>query len=122
MVGHRQQRVGVRRQIDAHDIRFLVHDVIDEARVLMRETVVILTPDGRGDHGQDGAAQSQLGQFRGDSEGTRSYTKRAVFSLEDWSKLSVLDADSPHLAAQLKCLAILRSELGSDVPLIQTVF
>ncbi len=61
-------------------------------------------------------------EWKGDSEGTRSYTKRAVFSLEDWSKLSVLDADSPHLAAQLKCLSILRDELGADVPLIQTVF
>ena len=45
-----------------------------------------------------------------------------VLSLEDWSKLSVLDADSPHLASQLKCLSILRSELGPDVPLLQTVF
>jgi uroporphyrinogen decarboxylase len=61
-------------------------------------------------------------EWRGDSEGTRSYTKRAVFSLEDWSKLSVLDADSPHLAAQLKCLSILRGELGTDIPLVQTVF
>lgn len=61
-------------------------------------------------------------QWRGDGEGTRSYTKRAVFSIDDWSKLTVLDADSPHLAAQLKCLSILRSELGPDVPLLQTVF
>jgi len=61
-------------------------------------------------------------QWRGDSEGTRRYTKRAISSIDDWSKLSVLDADSPHLAAQLKCLAILRSELGNDVPLLQTVF
>ncbi len=61
-------------------------------------------------------------QWRGDSEGTRSYTKRAVFSVEDWSKLSILDADSPFLAAQLKCLSILRAELGNEVPILQTVF
>ncbi|MCX6082454.1 MAG: uroporphyrinogen decarboxylase [Chloroflexi bacterium] len=61
-------------------------------------------------------------QWRGDSEGTRSYTKRAVFSIEDWSKLSILDADSPFLAAQLKCLSILRAELGNEVPILQTVF
>jgi len=61
-------------------------------------------------------------EWKGDSEGTRSYTKRAIFALEDWAQLTVLDADSPHLAAQLKCLALLRQELGPDVPLIQTVF
>lgn len=61
-------------------------------------------------------------EWIGDSEGTRSYTRRAIFNLEDWSKLTVLDADSPHLAAQLKCLSILRSELGPDTPLLQTVF
>ena len=45
VIGHRQQRVGVRRQIDADDLRFLVHDVIDEAGVLVAESVVILPPD-----------------------------------------------------------------------------
>jgi len=61
-------------------------------------------------------------EWKGDSEGTRRYTKRAIFALEDWASLTVLDTDSPHLAAQLKCLAILRQQLGPDVPLIQTVF
>jgi len=61
-------------------------------------------------------------EWRGDSEGTRAYTKRVVFSLEDWAQLSVLETDSPQLAAQLKCLALLRGELGPDIPLIQTVF
>ena len=45
VIGDRQQRVGIRRQIDAHDIRFLVHHVIDEAGVLVTEPVVILPPD-----------------------------------------------------------------------------
>jgi uroporphyrinogen decarboxylase len=61
-------------------------------------------------------------QWKGHTEGTRAYTKRAVFSLEDWSQLTVLDADSPQLAAQLKCLSLLRNELGPDVPLVQTIF
>ena len=61
-------------------------------------------------------------EWQGDSEGTRRYTKRAVFSIDDWARLSVLDADSPFLADQLKCLSILRSSLGPDVPLLQTVF
>ena len=45
VVGHRKQRVGVRWQVDAHDVGFLVHNVIDEAGVLMGESVVILAPD-----------------------------------------------------------------------------
>lgn len=61
-------------------------------------------------------------EWKGDSEGTRAYTKRAIFALEDWAQLTVLETDSPHLAAQLKCLSLLRNELGPDVPLIQTVF
>jgi uroporphyrinogen decarboxylase len=61
-------------------------------------------------------------EWRGDSEGTRAYTKRAIFALEDWASLEVLDVDSPQFAAQLKCLALLRNELGPEVPLVQTVF
>ncbi len=61
-------------------------------------------------------------QWRGDSEGTRNYTKRIIFSYDDWSKLSVLDADSPHLAGQLKALSIIRNQLGSDTPILQTIF
>ena len=45
MVGDRQQRVGVRRQIDADDVRFLVDGVVDEAGILVGEAVVVLTPD-----------------------------------------------------------------------------
>ena len=45
VIGDRQQRVGIRRQIDANDLRFLVHDVVDEAGVLVAEPVVILPPD-----------------------------------------------------------------------------
>ena len=49
VVGDRQQAVGVGREVDAHDLRLLVDDVIDEARVLMREAVVVLTPYVRGE-------------------------------------------------------------------------
>ena len=45
MIDHGQQRVRIRRQIDAHHFRFLVGDVIDEARILVAEAVVILPPD-----------------------------------------------------------------------------
>ena len=44
-----EQRVGVGRQIDADDVGLLVDDVVDEARVLMAEAVVILPPHMRGE-------------------------------------------------------------------------
>lgn len=60
--------------------------------------------------------------WRGDSEGTRAYTKRAIFKPDDWSRLKVLDRNAPHLAAQLKCLALIRKELPRETPLLQTIF
>ena len=41
----REQRVRVRWQIDADDLGLLVDDVVDESRILVREAVVVLTPD-----------------------------------------------------------------------------
>jgi hypothetical protein len=49
VVGHRQQRVGVGRQVDADDLGLLVDHVVDEARVLVAEAVVVLPPDVRGE-------------------------------------------------------------------------
>ena len=49
VVGHAQQRVGVGRQIDANHLRLLVDHVVDEARVLVAEAVVVLPPDVRGE-------------------------------------------------------------------------
>jgi hypothetical protein len=48
VVHHRQQAVGIRRKVNTDDLGFLVHDVVDEARILVREAVVILSPDMRG--------------------------------------------------------------------------
>ena len=47
MLGHGQQRVGIRREIDPDDLGALVRDMIDETGVLVRETVVILPPNVR---------------------------------------------------------------------------
>ena len=47
VIGDRQQRIRVGRQIDAHDVGLLVHHVIDEAGILVGEAVVILPPDVR---------------------------------------------------------------------------
>jgi uroporphyrinogen decarboxylase len=60
--------------------------------------------------------------WEGFAEGNRRYTKRVVATPEDWAKLKVLDADSPQLAAQLKCLRLLRERLPASEPLIQTIF
>src|SRR5438067_2877763 len=47
VVGDRQQRVRVGRQVDADHLGLLVDDVVDKARVLVREAVVVLAPDVR---------------------------------------------------------------------------
>ena len=60
--------------------------------------------------------------WEGASEGTRRYTKRIISAPQDWASLQVPDADSPHLAAQLKCLRLLREQLPASEPVIQTVF
>ncbi len=44
MVDGREQRVRVGRQVHAHDLGALVDDEVDEARVLVREAVVVLAP------------------------------------------------------------------------------
>jgi hypothetical protein len=47
VVSDRQERVGIGRQVDADDLGLFVDDVIDEARVLVAEAVMVLTPDVR---------------------------------------------------------------------------
>lgn len=61
-------------------------------------------------------------EWRGSPEGSREYTKRVIQSPEDWEKLKPLDPDSPHLAAQLECLRLIRKGIGGGTPVIQTVF
>jgi uroporphyrinogen decarboxylase len=67
-------------------------------------------------------------EWKGDAEGTRRYTHRVISAPEDWSLLPILDADTllppagEHLAAQIKCLSLIRRDLPEDTPMIQTVF
>ena len=61
-------------------------------------------------------------EWLGHTEGTRQYTKRIIHSPRDWEHLPVLDPTASHLAGQLDCLRWIRSELGPDTPLLQTVF
>lgn len=58
----------------------------------------------------------------GHTEGTRQYTKRIIQNPQDWESLPVLDPTAPYLAGQLNCLRFIRAELGSETPLLQTVF
>ena len=61
-------------------------------------------------------------EWRGASEGTRDYTRRAIHNPEDWARLPVLDPNRGRLAEQLNCLRILVKELGPETPVIQTIF
>jgi len=61
-------------------------------------------------------------EWRGDTEGTREFTKRIIHDPSDWERLPVLDPSAPHLAAQLECLRLIRAELDPNTPVLQTIF
>ena len=60
--------------------------------------------------------------WEGNTEGTRTYTRRVVHEPRDWATLEILDPNAPHLAGQLQCLRIIRKALGPDTPVLVTVF
>lgn len=55
-------------------------------------------------------------------EGTRSYTKRPVIALEDWDKITPLDATNPVFVRETSALKKIRQQLGPDVHILQTIF
>ena len=61
-------------------------------------------------------------QWTGNPEGTREYTNRVIQRPEDWASLQPLDPRRGHLGRQLQALGLIRSGLGADTPLIQTIF
>jgi uroporphyrinogen decarboxylase len=61
-------------------------------------------------------------QWRGNSEGTRDYTKRVITHPEDWLRLRVLDPHKGYLGEQLRCLALLQDEFSDHTPVLQTIF
>jgi len=61
-------------------------------------------------------------EWRGNEEGTRIYTHYPIQSPDDWKRLPNLDPRSGGLGAQLKCLDLIRRDLGDDAPFIQTIF
>ena len=61
-------------------------------------------------------------EWRGNAEGTRTYTKRFIREPRDWERLTILEPTAPNLARQLECLGLIRARLGQHTPVLQTVF
>ncbi len=61
-------------------------------------------------------------QWLGATEGTRDYVQRVVHQPGDWARLRTLDPAGGFLGQQLACLRLLGEDLGSQVPIIQTIF
>jgi uroporphyrinogen decarboxylase len=61
--------------------------------------------------------------WEGYTEGTRHYTRHVIQAPQDWERLPELDPlQAVHLSDQLACLRLIRSGLGPDTPLLQTIF
>jgi len=61
-------------------------------------------------------------EWRGSTEGTRTYTHRVIQHPEDWTRLRALDPTKGELGKQLTCLRLIVEALGARTPVIQTVF
>jgi uroporphyrinogen decarboxylase len=61
-------------------------------------------------------------EWRGEPEGTRSYTRRVIGHPDDWAKLKPLDPEADYLGAQLRALELIGKGLGGRTPFIQTIF
>ncbi len=59
----------------------------------------------------------------GNDEGTRHYLQRVVDAPEDWHELSALDLhENAVLARELSALELIREGVGTDVPVMPTIF
>lgn len=61
-------------------------------------------------------------EWQNNPEGSRAYTRRVIRKPQDWEALKPLDPSAPHLAAQLQCLKQVRAGIGTETPMIQTIF
>jgi len=61
-------------------------------------------------------------EWKNNPEGSREYTKRVIEKPQDWETLQALDPSASHLAAQLECLKLVRKGIGTDTPILQTIF
>lgn len=55
-------------------------------------------------------------------EGTRERATRPVNSLQDWDKITPLDATNPVFVRELAALKLIRQQIGNDVHVLQTIF
>ena len=78
MIEHRQEAIGVRRQIDPNDVRLLVDHVIEEAGVLMGEAIVVLLPDVRGEQVVQRCDLAAPGQFERDFQPFRMLAEHGI--------------------------------------------
>jgi len=60
--------------------------------------------------------------YKGNREGTREYVERPVKSTRDWEKLWPLDVRRGILGRELEALRLIRSKVGPDVFILETVF
>lgn len=55
-------------------------------------------------------------------EGTRTYITRPVNAVGDWDKIDPLSETNPIFVRENAALKLIRSKLGANVPILQTVF
>jgi uroporphyrinogen decarboxylase len=60
--------------------------------------------------------------WRGASEGTRFYTHHVIKEPADWNRLTPLDPRAGYLGMQITCVRTITEALGSDTPVLQTIF
>jgi len=61
-------------------------------------------------------------EWQNNPEGSRAYKKHIISTPQDWETLKPLDPSAPHLAAQIECLKNIRKGIGTETPMIQTIF
>jgi uroporphyrinogen decarboxylase len=60
--------------------------------------------------------------WEGEAEGTRTYSRRAVYRPEDWAALPLLDPGKGMLATQIEALNLVGRGLGEETPFLATIF
>ena len=103
--------------VDDQDPSILAQSVIDLQRTFDFDLVKI-TPASSFCIKDWGARD----EWHGAVEGTREYSHRVIQHPSDWEKLTPLDPGKGFLSAQQDCMRMIVSELGAEVPVIQTVF
>lgn len=61
-------------------------------------------------------------EWQGNPEGSRAYTQHVIKTPQDWSELRVLDPYQGYLGVMLEALQAIRTTIGTDTPVIQTIF